>query len=89
MEESDEGRKATYAALMTGGSAGFNALLGGSRVPVEQAYARLEAHGLYWTASESGATTAWFYAFGKRGTVPQPSSRRQQGDGGSVRFIRE
>ena len=31
MEESDEGGKATYAALRAGGSAGFNVLLGGSR----------------------------------------------------------
>jgi uncharacterized protein (TIGR02145 family) len=67
MEESDAGGKATYAALVTGGSAGFNALLGGSRLSADEPYSRLEAHGLYWTASESGANTAWFYNFGKGG----------------------
>jgi len=65
MEESDEGGKATYAALRAGGSAGFNVLLGGSRESGNQPYQRLEAHGFYWTRSESGATTAWFCNFGK------------------------
>ena len=45
------------SCIVTGGSADFNALLGGSRVSGDQPYARLEAHGLYWTTSESGATT--------------------------------
>jgi uncharacterized protein (TIGR02145 family) len=89
MEESDEGGKATYAALRAGGSAGFNAVLGGSRVSGDQPYERLEAHGLYWTSSESGATTAWFYNFGKGG---QSLSRHRAGNKQmaiSVRCIRD
>jgi uncharacterized protein (TIGR02145 family) len=89
MEESDEGGKATYAALMTGGSAGFNALLGGSRLSGDQPYTRLEAHGLYWTISESGATTAWFYNFGKG---RQSLNRHRAGNKQmaiSVRCVRE
>lgn len=66
-EESDDSGRAAYTGLLTGGSSGFNAVLGGGRVSDEEQYARLEAHGFYWTASESGATSAWFYNFGKGG----------------------
>jgi uncharacterized protein (TIGR02145 family) len=89
MEESDEGGKATYAALRAGGSAGFNVLLGGGRESGNQSYARLEAHGLYWTSSESGATTAWLYNFGKGG---QSLNRHRAGNKQmaiSVRCIRD
>ena len=65
-ESADKGR-AAYTALLTGGSSGFNAVLGGGRVSDDEGYARLEAHGFYWTASESGAASAWFYNFGKGG----------------------
>jgi hypothetical protein len=41
--------------------------LGGSRDSDDAQYARLEAHGFYWTAKESGATSAWFNNFGKGG----------------------
>ncbi len=37
---------------------------GGGRAEDGQ-YARLEAHGFYWTASESDAGHAWFYNFGR------------------------
>ena len=56
---------------------------------VDGQYARLEAHGFYWTASESDVATAWFYNFGKGG-----SALNRHGDGEkvrafSVRCIRE
>jgi len=41
--------------------------MGGGRVSDAERYARLEAHGFYWTASESGPTSAWLYNFGKGG----------------------
>ena len=66
-EESGDMGKAAYTALVTGGSSGFEALLGGGREPTAGEYARLEAHGLYWTASETDASTAWVYNFGKGG----------------------
>jgi uncharacterized protein (TIGR02145 family) len=66
-EESDDTGKAAYTALVTGGSSGFDALLGGGREATSREYARLEAHGFYWTASETGASTAWIYNFGKGG----------------------
>src|SRR5215213_9275242 len=49
--DADDGGRAAYSALVVGGSSGFNALFGGGRAPDGQ-YARLEAHGFYWTASE-------------------------------------
>jgi uncharacterized protein (TIGR02145 family) len=63
-DDSDDGGKAAYRALMMGGSSGFNAAFGGGRTADGQ-YARLEAHGFYWTASESDAASAWFYNFGR------------------------
>jgi hypothetical protein len=45
---------------MAGGNPNFNAVLGGGRSGDGQ-YARLEAHGLYWTASETDPASAWFY----------------------------
>lgn len=65
-DESDDRGKGAYAALVTGGTAGFDALLGGGRAP-DGEYGRLEAHGFYWTASESSPTNAWFFNFGKGG----------------------
>jgi uncharacterized protein (TIGR02145 family) len=64
VDDSDDGGKAAYAALSMGGSSGFNALPSGGRTSDGQ-YARLEAHGFYWTASESSPATAWLYNFGR------------------------
>src|SRR5688572_9582922 len=74
LEESADGAKATYRALVTGGTSGFSAGLGGSRISGR--YERLEAHGLYWTASDNGSAVAYFYNFGKGG---QALSRQVQG----------
>lgn len=81
--------KAAYSALLTGGTSGFNAVLGGGRVSDAEQFARLEAHGFYWTASTSGATSAWLYNFGKGGL-----SLNRHRDGNkemalSVRCVRE
>lgn len=53
-----------YEALMEGGRSGFDAVLGGGRDQAG-AYARGDAHGFYWTATETGPDTAIFYNFGK------------------------
>ena len=75
-ESNDEGR-AAYTALVSGGNSGFNAVFGGSRIAGENPYARLEAHGFYWTASETSTARAWFYNFGKGGASV---SRHREGD---------
>src|SRR5688500_11363420 len=65
-DDSDDGGKAAFKELLLGGSSGFNALFSGGRTTDGQ-YARLEAHGFYWTASESDPASAWFYNFGQAG----------------------
>ena len=63
-DDSDDGGKAAYQALVIGGGSGFNAVFGGGRSHDGQ-YARLQAHGFYWTASENGLHSAWLYNFGQ------------------------
>jgi uncharacterized protein (TIGR02145 family) len=62
-KDSIEVRKLAYAALMKNGESNFNALLGGGRDAFGQ-FARLEAHGFYWTAIENDSI-AWFANFAK------------------------
>jgi uncharacterized protein (TIGR02145 family) len=59
----DKGR-AAYAALLIGGTSGFDAVLGGNR-SIDGKYDRLEAHGIYWTRSENDPATAPLYNFAK------------------------
>jgi uncharacterized protein (TIGR02145 family) len=87
-EDSDDRGKAAYKALLAGGNSGFDALLGGGRSGDGQ-YARLEADGFYWTASESDQASGWFYNFGRGGQA----LHRQSGGGKqrafSVRCVRD
>jgi uncharacterized protein (TIGR02145 family) len=87
-EESDDSGKAAYKALLIGGSSGFNALLGGGLSDDGQ-YARLEAHGFYWTASESDPVSAWLYNFGKGGLSLNRHSGGNKQMALSVRCVRE
>jgi len=76
-QESADLGKAAYTALIAGGSAGFNAVLGGGRTDKSGEYLRLDAHGFYWSATESGPDLAWFYNFGKGG---QSFGRHEDGE---------
>ena len=87
-EDSDDKGKAAYQALAAGGSSGFHALLGGGRSDDGQ-YARLEAHGFYWTASESDPAGAWFYNFGQGGQALHRQSGGGKQSAFSVRCVRE
>jgi uncharacterized protein (TIGR02145 family) len=85
-DSADKGR-AAFTALMSGGTSGFNAVLGGNRSNGQ--YARLEEHGFYWTASDNDSGSAPFYNFGKNG---QALHRQPQGEKRmaiSVRCVRE
>lgn len=86
-DAADKG-KGAYTALQQGGASRFEARLGGGREP-DGKYARREAHGFYWTATEINAREAWNYNFGKG----QPALHRQAGmgktDAASVRCIRD
>jgi len=87
-QDSDEGGKAAYKALLNGGSSGFNASLGGGRAPDGQ-YARLEAHGFYWTTSENDPANGWFYNFGKGGLALHRQSGGEKQSAFSVRCVRD
>jgi uncharacterized protein (TIGR02145 family) len=63
--DSDDDGKSAYKALTPGGSSGFNVQFGGRRNSNDSGYARLDAHGFYWTASETDAANAWLYNFGQ------------------------
>ena len=86
LEDSADGAKATYRALIVGGTSGFSAMLGGSRISGR--YERLEAHGLYWTASDNGSASAAFYNFGKGGQALNRHGQGQKQMAVSVRCIK-
>jgi uncharacterized protein (TIGR02145 family) len=86
--DSDDNGKAAYAALLIGGRSGFDAQLGGGRSDAGE-YARLEAHGFYWTASESDPATAWFYNFGKGGRALHRQREGEKQAAFSVRCVRD
>jgi uncharacterized protein (TIGR02145 family) len=86
-DDSDDGGKAAYQALINGGNAAFNAVYGGSRDSADGSYARVDAHGFYWTATESDAANAWFYNFGKNGKILNRHQDGQKQTAISVRCI--
>ena len=88
-EDSDDSGGGAYQALSIGGGSGFNAVFGGGRMSDDGQYARLAAHGFYWTASENGPATAWFYNFGQGGRSLNRQSGGEKQMAVSVRCIRE
>jgi uncharacterized protein (TIGR02145 family) len=86
VDSADKG-KAAFAALLSGGTSGFNAVLGGNRS--DGKYARLDAHGLYWTASANDPTSAPMYNFGKGGQALHRSPQGKKEMAISVRCVRE
>jgi len=88
-EDADDSGKAAYTALLIGGRSGFNALLGGDRNADDRLYTRLQAHGFYWTASESKPTSAWFYNFGQGGLSLNRHSDGDKQMAVSVRCVRD
>jgi uncharacterized protein (TIGR02145 family) len=87
-QDSEDKGKAAFKALLSGGSSGFNAILGGGRSPDGQ-YERLEAHGFYWTASEIEPGTGWSYNFGKGGQALHRQNGGEKPRAFSVRCVRE
>jgi uncharacterized protein (TIGR02145 family) len=85
-DSADKGR-AAFAVLRSGGTSGFNAVLGGNRS--EGRYERMEEHGFYWTASDNDPASAPFYNFGQNGQAlhRQPKGEKQMAI--SVRCVRE
>lgn len=86
--DSEDKGKAAYKSLLTGGDSGFNAVLGGGRSKDGQ-YARLEAHGFYWTATEIDQPTAWMYNFGKGGLALHRQDGAEKQAAYSVRCVKD
>jgi uncharacterized protein (TIGR02145 family) len=63
-KDSIESMRRAFHPLLYSGHSQFNALLGGGRQN-DGKYARAEAHGFYWTATETDSSTAWFANFAK------------------------
>ena len=86
-DDSTDKGKAAFTALVSGGPSGFNAVLGGNRS--DGGYARLEAHGFYWTASDNDPRSAPFYNFGQNGQAlhRQPEGEKEMAI--SVRCLRD
>jgi uncharacterized protein (TIGR02145 family) len=82
------GGTAAYRALLTGGDSGFDALLGGGR-DLDGAFARLQAHGFYWTATEDGPQSAVFYNFAKGKLSLFKQSEGEKSRAFSVRCLRD
>ena len=87
IDADDKGRTA-FKALLMGGNSGFSALLGGGRSSDGQ-YARLEAHGFYWTASAIDSGNAWYYNFGKGGQALHRQDGGDKNSAFSVRCVRD
>lgn len=87
-QDSEDKGKASYQALLTGGRSGFNAVLGGGRDEAGQ-YARGDAHGFYWTATEIDHGNAWYYNFGKGGLALHRQDGGEKPRAFSVRCIKD
>ncbi|HYP06623.1 MAG TPA: FISUMP domain-containing protein [Bryobacteraceae bacterium] len=85
-EDAADKGKTAYRALLIGGESGFNAVLGGGREPGGD-YARGDAHGFYWTATEDGGGHAWFYNFGKGGLAVHRQAKGEKERAFSVRCV--
>ena len=86
-DESPDSGRAAFRELSVGGSSAFDAVLGGGRDGQGGGYARLDAHGFYWTATEDGPTTAGYYNFGKGGQALHFQSEGAKDRAFSVRCI--
>lgn len=86
-DDSDDKGNRAYKELLLGGTAGFNALLGGGG-DLTGNFARQNAHGFYWTATETDTSSAWFYNFGKGSQMLNRHSDGEKAGAYSVRCIR-
>jgi uncharacterized protein (TIGR02145 family) len=86
-DDSEDGGKAAFQALINGGKAAFNVVYGGIRDPAEGNNTDVDAHGFYWTATESNTVSAWFYNFGKNGKILNRHQDGQKQTAISVRCL--
>jgi uncharacterized protein (TIGR02145 family) len=77
--------KVAYRELMAGGRSGLEMRLGGGRE--EDGYARLEAHGFYWSTSEESPISVRFLNFGKGSGTAFDQNGGGKTDAYSVRCV--
>jgi uncharacterized protein (TIGR02145 family) len=77
--------KVAYRELLAGGRSGLEMLLGGGRGDHE--YARLEAHGFYWSTSEESPTAARYLNFGKGSGAVYDQNGGEKTEAYSVRCV--
>lgn len=63
-KQAQANREKAYQALLYSGNTELKAVLGGGR-NLDSTYARIEAHGFYWTITETDIALAWFANFAK------------------------
>ena len=63
-KDSSELRRLAYNSLVAGGKSNFNAQLGGGR-DQNGGFARVDAHGFYWSVTEADNSSAWYANFAK------------------------
>ncbi|WP_052273337.1 FISUMP domain-containing protein [Flavihumibacter solisilvae] len=80
-------RKMAFQSLKENGSAHFNAVLGGGR-DLEGKYARLEAHGFYWSSTSTDDSNAWFANFAKGSQALYVQKDGEKGDAFAVRCVK-
>ena len=71
------GGTTAFTRLLRGGGTPFNAILAGGR-DLKGTYARRNAHGFYWTSTETNTSHAVFYNFanGSKGLFRQPDGEK-------------
>jgi uncharacterized protein (TIGR02145 family) len=77
--------KVAYRELLAGGASGLEMLLGGGRQ--DDGYARLEAHGFYWSTTEESPTSARLLNFGKGSGAVYDQNGGQKTSAYSVRCV--
>jgi uncharacterized protein (TIGR02145 family) len=87
MKDSSVDRKSAYKSLLRTGDSGFNAVLGGGRQQ-DGTYARVDAHGFYWTATPIDTSYAWCYNFAKGSQALYQQDGGEKGRGFSVRCVK-
>ena len=79
--------KEAYKSLIHTGDSQFNILFGGTRDAAGD-FSRIEAHGFYWTATESDPAHAWFYNLGKGGQLVNRHEDGEKLSAVSVRCVK-
>lgn len=86
-ENPPDSGKSTFRAFLKDSLAHFDLQFGGGRED-KGTYARLNAHGFYWTSSATGTNTAWLYNVGTNGKTVNRHSDMEKFRAASVRCIR-